>query len=95
MVERIDDQVEAVSDQVATFIVDDLQWEGTKEALLAPDPVELPFVLDSSDLLELAGYLEDTFGIVIDDEEIVADNFANVRRLAQLIVDKQAGTDST
>jgi acyl carrier protein len=95
MVERIDDQVEAVSDQVATFIVEDLQWEGTKQELLAPDPVELPFVLDSTDLLELAGYLEDTFSIMIADEEIVADNFANVRKLAQLIVDKQARTGSS
>jgi acyl carrier protein len=93
VVERIDDQVETVSDQIATFIVDDLQWEGTKQELLAPDPVELPFALDSTDLLELAGYLENTFGIEIADEEIVADNFANVRRLSELIVEKQAGAD--
>jgi acyl carrier protein len=92
MAESTDGQVDAVSDQVATFIVDDLQWDGTKDELLDPeDPVELPAVLDSTDLLELAGYLEDTFGIVIDDEEIVADNFASVRQLAELIVDKQAG----
>jgi acyl carrier protein len=92
MVERMGDHVEAVSDRVATFIVEDLKWEGTKQALLAPDPAELPAVLDSSDLLELAGYLEDTFGITIADEEIVVENFANVRRLAQLIVDKRAAT---
>lgn len=92
MAESTDGQVDAVSDQVATFVVDDLQWDGTKEELLDPmDPVELPVILDSSDLLELAGYLEETFGIVIDDEEIIADNFASVRRLAQLIVEKQAG----
>lgn len=94
MTESIDDYVAAVSDQVATFIVEDLQWEGTKQELLAPDPVELPAVLDSSDLLELAGYLENSFGVMIDDEEIVADNFANVRQLAQLIVDKQSGSGS-
>jgi acyl carrier protein len=45
--------------------------------------------------LELAGYLEDTFGIMIADEEIIADNFANVRQLARLIVDKQAGAGLT
>ena len=92
MVEKIDDQVESVSDQIATFIVDDLKWEGTKEELLGPDPVELPFALDSTDLLELAGYLEDTFAIEIADEEIVADNFSSVRRLAELIVEKQVST---
>jgi acyl carrier protein len=95
VVERIDDAVESVSDRIGTFIVDDLKWEGTKQDLLGPDPVELPFALDSTDLLELAGYLEDTFGIEIADEEIVADNFANVRRLAELIVEKQADADSS
>jgi acyl carrier protein len=93
MTENIDEQVDTVSDQVATFIVKDLQWDGKREELLSlDDPVELPAVLDSTDLLELAGYLEDAFAIRIDDEEIVADNFANVRRLAELIVDKKTGT---
>jgi acyl carrier protein len=91
MVDRIDDQVEAVSDRVATFIVENLRWDGPKQALLAADPVQLPAVLDSSDLFELAGYLEQTFSIEIDNEEIVVENFANVRRLAELIVDKQSG----
>jgi acyl carrier protein len=90
MVERTDDRVEALSEQIATFIVDDLQYEGSKEELLSGDPVELPAVLDSSDLLELAGYLEDAFGITIDDEEIIADNFATVRQLAALIVEKES-----
>jgi len=94
MTEKIDDQVDSVSDQIATFIVDDLKWEGSKEQLLSPDPVELPFALNSTDLLQLAGFLEDSFAIEIADEEIVADNFASVRRLAELIVEKQSGAVS-
>jgi acyl carrier protein len=91
MIERTGDQVEAMSDHIATFIVSGLRWEGTKQELLAAaDPVELPAVLDSSDLLELAGHLEDAFGVVIDDEEILIDNFATVRHLAALVVNKQA-----
>lgn len=93
MLERIDDQVEWVSDRIATFIVTDLEWSGTKQQLLAADPVELPSALDSSDLLELAGHLEDSFGVVIADEEIVVENFVTVRRLAELVVQKQAGVD--
>jgi acyl carrier protein len=92
MTDGTDNEVEAVSDQIATFIVTGLRWEGTTQELLAADPVELPAVLDSSDLLELAGYLEDTFGVVIDDDEIVADNFGSVRQLASLVVHKQTAT---
>ena len=93
MTEKIRDEIDTVSDQIASFIVDDLKWEGAKESLLDADPVELPFALDSTDLLELAGYLEGSFRIEIADEEIVADNFVSVRRLAELIVQKQAGAD--
>ena len=91
MAENLHGEVGAVSEQIAAFIVQNLEWEGTEQELLAPDdPVELPFVLDSADLLELAGYLEDAFGIMIADEELVADNFVTVRHLATLIVDKLA-----
>jgi|tagenome__1003787_1003787.scaffolds.fasta_scaffold19060358_1 acyl carrier protein len=91
MVEMIDGQVEAVSEQIAVFIVENLEWEGTEQELLAlDDPVELPAVLDSADLMELAGYLEDEFDIMLADEEIIAENFASVRHLAQLIVGKLA-----
>ena len=82
----------AVSDAVADFIVNDLEWEGTKAELLGPEAVDLPAVLDSADLLELAGYLEDHFGVVIEDEEIVAENFTTVEQLAGFIVAKQSQT---
>ena len=79
----------AISEAIADFIVDDLDWDGTKAALLGASPVDLPAVLDSADLLELAGYLEDQFGVVIEDEEIVAENFTTVEQLAGFIVTKQ------
>lgn len=79
-----------ISQTVADFIVDDLNWEGTRDQLLGPDAVDLPAVLDSADLLELAGYLEDEFGVVIEDEEIIAENFTTVEQLAAFIVTKKS-----
>jgi acyl carrier protein len=84
-----DSRVDLVSSRIAHFIVDDLQWEGTVDQLLGVSPVELPGVLDSADLLELAGFLEDEFDVVIEDEEIVAENFATLRKLGELVVAKQ------
>ena len=84
-------RVDVVGSRIAWFIVEELNWEGTTEQLLGSQPVELPSVLDSADLLELAGFLEDEFGVVIEDEEIVAENFATLRRLSELIVGKESG----
>ena len=83
-----------IGESIALFIVNDLNWDGTVEALLGPSPVDLPSILDSADLLELAGFLEDNFGVVIDDEEIVADNFSSVMRLAVIVADKESSGES-
>ena len=78
-----------IGESIARFIVNELSWEGTVEALLGATPVDLPAILDSADLLELAGFLEDSFGVVIEDEEIVAENFTSVMQLAFLVAQKE------
>lgn len=85
-----DSRIAQVSDELADFIIKELDWDGTKSDLLADEPVELPAILDSSDLFELAGFLEDSYGIEISDEEIVAQTFATVKLLAETVVTKQA-----
>ncbi|MGD1991553.1 MAG: acyl carrier protein [Anaerolineae bacterium] len=47
-------------------------------------------VVDSTGVLELVMFVEDTFGIPVKDEEIVPENFDSVDRLAQY-VESQAG----
>lgn len=88
---QISEPADSVATTLAEFIVEDLDWDGSKEELLSDQPVDLPAILDSTDLMELAGFLEDEFGVVIDDEEIVAETFASVRQLALFVVTKQAG----
>ena len=95
MSEQTGERVATISAELAEFIVNDLNWDGTTEDLLAEDRVALPEILDSTDLLELAGFLEDTYGIAINDEEIVAENFASVHDVARLVVAKQVALGAT
>lgn len=85
------ERIETVSVAIADFIVDDLDREElTKEQLLSPtEPTDLPAILDSADLLELAGFIEDTYDVIVDDDEIVAETFATVRQVAKFVVQKQ------
>ena len=78
-----------VSAELAEFIVTELNWDGVAEDLLGAAPAELPAILDSTDLLELAGHVEDTYGIEIPNDEIVPETFATVQVLAQVVVAKQ------
>jgi acyl carrier protein len=47
--------------------------------------------IDSLGLLDLVAYLEETFDIIFDDEELTPENFDSVRQLAELVAAKQAG----
>lgn len=40
-------------------------------------------IIDSTGVLELVMFVEDTFGIMVEDEEIVPENFDSVQQLAR------------
>ena len=45
-------------------------------------------IVDSQGVMELLLFVEDTFGISVDDQEITPDNFDSVSRLADFIRSK-------
>ena len=42
-------------------------------------------IVDSTGVLELIAFLEDTFGIALVDEELVPDNLDSIHRIAELV----------
>ena len=44
-----------------------------------------PDVIDSLGVLEVVEFVEEHFGIVIDEEELLADNFRTVKAISQLV----------
>jgi acyl carrier protein len=42
-------------------------------------------IVDSTGILELVMFVEETFGVVVEDEEIVPANFDSVKRLARYV----------
>ena len=51
------------------------------------DPDE-PLQIDSLGLIRLVAFLENEFGYRIEDEELIAENFATVRKLGELLATK-------
>ncbi len=46
-------------------------------------------VLDSTSVLELLAFLEETFDITIDDEEIVPENLDSIQNIVQFVESKK------
>jgi acyl carrier protein len=51
-------------------------------------------VVDSTGVLELVLFVEEAFGITVDDDEILPENFDSIGNLAQYVTRKQ-GRSST
>ncbi len=46
-------------------------------------------ILDSAGIFELVTFLENQFGIAVDDEEIIVDNFDNIAKISGMVRSKQ------
>ena len=51
-------------------------------------------IFDSMGLLGLINYLEEEFGVVIDDTELIEENFGSVERIAAFVGRKKAAVAS-
>jgi acyl carrier protein len=69
---------------VETFLLGDDDGFGDHESLLDNG------IVDSTGVMEVVAFLEEAFNIVIDDDELVADNLDSVARLASF-VDRKLG----
>ncbi len=46
--------------------------------------------IDSTSVLEIVGFLEEEFGISVEDEELVPENFGSIANLTAYLARKQA-----
>lgn len=46
-------------------------------------------LLDSTGFLELIGYIEETYGIAVEDNEMVPENLDSIDRAARYVVEKR------
>jgi acyl carrier protein len=48
-------------------------------------------IIDSTGVLELVSFIEETYGISVDDEDLIPDNFDSLNKLSSYIGQKIAG----
>lgn len=78
-----------VQDRLKTYIIDELRFPGGASDLTGDLPLLDREILDSMGILQVVTFLEDEYGIEIDDEELVAENFATIDHIARLVDSKR------
>jgi acyl carrier protein len=73
---------------IATFIATQILKQPRRT--IAPDePLISSGLIDSFNLVDLALFIEDTFGVRIDDTELNADTFDNLNELDALVQNRR------
>ena len=75
-----------IENELIAYILDEIAYD--RDGGLAPDEPLLDGALDSTDVLRLVVHVEERYGVRIEDDELVPENFATVHALAELLRSK-------
>lgn len=78
-----------IKTEIRTFIIDNFMMGMNHDELGDKDSLLDKGIVDSTGVLELVGFLEETFEIQIDDEELIPDNLDSVDKITAYINKKQ------
>ena len=78
------------SDKIRAFIFSNFLFDAEESALDNDTSFLEQGIIDSTGVLELVEWLEETFAMKADDEELIPENLDSVNRLAQFIARKTA-----
>ena len=78
-----------VEQQVRQFLVNNSRWQGPVSGLTTDYLLIENEVLDSMAIFETVAFLEDQFGIEVQDDDLVPENFATIGAIARLVSNNQ------
>ena len=83
--------MESLSHDIRTFIIDNFLFgDATGRFTFADDDsFQERGIVDSTGILELVCHLQERYGIVIEDEELVPDNLDSLSRVARFVERKR------
>jgi len=73
---------------IAKFIAEKILKQPSK-VISADEPLISSGLIDSFSLMDLALFIEDTFGVRVEDTELNAETFDNLTQLAALIASRK------
>ena len=84
--------MDTLARDLRTFIVDSFMFGDTSDQFSFSDDDSFieRGIVDSTGILELVSFVEETYSIQIDDEELVPDNLDSILRLAAFIERKRS-----
>lgn len=81
------DSFEYIAGEVRGYIVESFLLD--PDELTAQTSLIGSGVIDSTGMMEVVDFVEESFGIEVDDRELIPENFDTVERLANFVISKR------
>ena len=83
-------EMKLIEQQVRTFIIQNYLF-GRDDGLLNGQSFVESGIIDSTGVLELVAFLQNTYGIKIIDEELIPENLDSVNKILEFLRSKTGG----
>jgi acyl carrier protein len=80
----------AVEQELERFVVETLGRRRGIRSVGADEDLVSEGIIDSLGLTEVVAFIEQRFGVVVDDDDVVIDNFRNIRSMESFIEGKRS-----
>jgi acyl carrier protein len=77
---------------IRDFIVENFLFGNKDVPLGDKDSFLQKGLIDSTGILEVVSFIEETFGIKVEDDDLLPENLDSIRRLADFVVRKRSST---
>ncbi len=74
-----------ITEEVKSFILDNFMFGRDEDELEHEDSLMEKGIIDSTGVLELVGFLERTFDIEVEDEELIPDNLDSIGNITRYV----------
>ncbi|TSE10913.1 acyl carrier protein [Mesorhizobium intechi] len=83
----IKDRTGTYSEQIRSFLVSNFYVSDVK-TLMNDTSLLDQGIVDSTGVLEIIGFIEETFGIIVEDSELLPENLDSIQGIEQYIIRK-------
>lgn len=84
--------MEKIKQQIIEFITTNFLFDEENKSLGETDSLLEGGIIDSTGVLELVAFIEETYGIKVEDEEIVPENLDSINDITFYITSKLSQT---
>jgi acyl carrier protein len=78
----------AIEQQIQNFIIENFLFGDASTGLSSSDSFLEGGIIDSTGVLELVSHLEETYGIKVEDEELIPENLDSIANVSSFVLRK-------